>query len=397
MAFPWPPIDEEIRAAVARQLDEDISIYGRTGIIARFEDAFAARHRAEFALLTSSGTAALHSAYYALGIGPGDEVIVQDYTFFATAMPLLICGALPVLADVEADGALNLAAAAALVTERTKAVVVTHMWGAPQDMRALRTWCDRHRLALIEDCSHAHGASRDGIGVGELADASVFSLQGKKMITAGEGGILLTPHREVYDKATLLGHFNKRAVATVDQASPLHAYAETGLGLKYRAHPLGLAMAEVYLSRLDGWLEHKARHAAQIQAVLEDRPGIRLITPAAPDRTPTFYALVFTIDDQAAGFSRDELLAAVREQGCDDLETCTAMNPLHTYPVFRDTPSPVHTYQRSGIRSPLRGAQRIAETSLRVTVPADDSRASRAHTDHVVTCLRTALDRLTVV
>jgi dTDP-4-amino-4,6-dideoxygalactose transaminase len=143
MSFTWPPIDAEVQAAVQAQLHADISIYDRSGIIARFEDAFAARHRAPYALLTSSGTAALHSAYYALGIGPGDEVIVQDYTFFATAMPLFQLGATPVLADVDRHGDLDLDRAASLVTTRTKTVVVTHMWGNPQDTRSLRAWCDQ--------------------------------------------------------------------------------------------------------------------------------------------------------------------------------------------------------------------------------------------------------------
>src|SRR5690606_24146584 len=102
---------------------------------ARFEDAFAARHNAPYALLTSSGTAALHSAYYALGLGPGDEVIVQDYTFFATATPLLQLGAVPVLADVDIHGELDLGRASELLTDCTKAVVITHMWGNPQNTR----------------------------------------------------------------------------------------------------------------------------------------------------------------------------------------------------------------------------------------------------------------------
>src|SRR5215831_4775279 len=226
MAFPWPPVDEEVRAAVLAQLQDSVSAPDGSGIVARFEAAFAARHRARHALLTSSGTAALHSAYYALGIGPGDEVIVQDYTWHATAMPLFQLGALPVLADVDPNGEFDLDLAAGLVTGKTKAVVATHMWGNSQDMRRLRSWCDHRGLALVEDCAHAHGASRDGISVGELADAACWSLQRLKLITAGEGGILTTPHRDVYQKAVLLGH-PRRASAEISQASPLNRYRET--------------------------------------------------------------------------------------------------------------------------------------------------------------------------
>ncbi len=390
MTFSWPPIDAEVQAAVLAQLRTDISIYDRSGIIARFEDAFAARHHAPYALLTSSGTAALHSAYYALGIGPGDEVITQDYTFFATAMPLFQLGAVPVLADVSARGDLDLDRAASLVSSRTKALVVTHMWGNPQDTRRLRAWCDQRRLLLIEDCSHAHGAVRDGVSVGELADAAAWSLQGRKVITAGEGGIFTTPHQEVYERATLLGHFNKRAIAEVRRESALYRFAETGLGLKYRAHPLGLAMAAVYLNRLDGWLTVKQRHAARLQDVLTGLPGITVLTPACPDRTATFYAFVFTIDPARAGFTRDDLLRVLHRLGCTEFETCDSMRPLHTYPIFAAPRSPVTTYRAGLIRGSLRTSEQLTATAIRVAVPAEDNPAGLAHSDAVVTALRAA-------
>lgn len=398
MSWPWPPIDGEVEAAVLQQLHTDVSIYGRAGIIARFEDAFAARHHTTgtppHALLMSSGTAALHSAYYALGFGPGDEVIVQDYTFFATAMPLLQLGVVPVLADVTPCGDLDLERAADLVTPRTKAVVITHMWGNPQPARHLRAWCDTQGLALVEDCSHAHGASRDGLAVGELADVACWSLQGRKTITAGEGGILLTPHREVYERANLLGHFNKRAIAEVSTSSPLYRFAETGLGLKLRAHPLGLAMAEVYLGRLDTWLAIRQRHAACLEKALSGQPGISVFTPSGHDRTATLYAFVFTVDPHAAGFTRDDLLSALNKAGCDQFSSCASMAPLHTYPVFAAPISPVTTYQASCIRCEMPVADRLAASSLRIDVPADDSPEANAYIDTAVRALNEALDGL---
>lgn len=395
MTFPWPPIDAEVSAAVVQQLHTDVSLYDRSGIIARFEDAFAARHSAAHALLTSSGTAALHSAYYALDLGPGDEVIVQDYTFFATATPLLQLGAVPVLADVDVRGELDLERADALLTENTKAVVITHMWGNPQDTRRLRDWCDARDLALVEDCSHAHGAARDGVSVGELADAACWSLQGRKTITAGEGGILTTPHREVYEKATLLGHFNKRALAEVRTASPLYRFAETGLGLKYRAHPLGLAMAEVYLRRLDDWLAARQGHAARLEQLLAGQPGIRMLTPTGSDRTATFYAFVFTIDPQAAGFTRDDLLHILQQNAYSEITTCDSMRPLHTYPLFTAPRSPITVYRAPCVRCELRVSEHLTATSLRIAVPADDGPEARAYTDTVINTLDQALNTLT--
>jgi perosamine synthetase len=395
MTFPWPPIDAEVSAAITRQLHTDISLYDRSGIIARFEDAFAARHcltgTAPYALLTSSGTAALHSAYYALGIGPDDEVIVQDYTFFATATPLLQLGAVPVLAAVDVHGELDLERAAGLVTQATKALVVTHMWGNPQNTRRLRAWCDARGLALVEDCSHAHGASRSGVSVGELADAACWSLQGRKTITAGEGGILTTGHRELYEKATLLGHFNKRALAEVGHQSPLYRFAETGLGLKYRAHPLGLAMAEVYLLRLDDWLATRHQHAARLEQTLAGQPGIGVLTPTGPDRIATFYAFVFTVDPATAGFTRDDLLRVLHQRGYGEIATCESMRPLHTYPIFAAPRSPVTTYRASCIRSDPRVAEHLAATSLRIDVPATNDPAGRAFADTAIDMLNEAL------
>ncbi|MGH3242002.1 MAG: DegT/DnrJ/EryC1/StrS family aminotransferase [Spirillospora sp.] len=395
MTSPWPPIDAEVTAAVTRQLHTDISLYDRSGIIARFEDAFAARHHGPYCLLTSSGTAALHSAYYALGIGPGDEVIVQDYTFFATATPLLQLGAVPVLADVDKHGELDLERAGELVTDRTRTVVVTHMWGNPQNTRRLRAWCDARGLTMVEDCSHAHGAVRDGISVGELADAACWSLQGRKTITAGEGGILTTPHQDVYEKATLLGHFNKRALAEVRTESPLDRFAETGLGLKYRAHPVGLAMAEVYLRRLDDWLTTRQRHAARLEHVLAGLPGIGVLTPTGPDRIATFYAFVFTIDPAVAGFTRDDLLRALAQREYGEITTCDSMRPLHTYPIFATPRSPVTTYHASCIRSDPRVADHLAATSLRIAVPADDGPAGHTYLDTAIDTLNEALNTVT--
>jgi perosamine synthetase len=391
----WPPIDAEIRAAIVAQLDASTSIYDRSGIIARVEDAFAARHHAQHALLTSSGTAALHSAYYALGLGPGDEVIVQDYTFFATATPLLQLGVVPVLADVTPDGSLDLERAADLITAATRAVVITHMWGHPHDTRPVRAWCDAHGLALIEDCSHAHGASRDGISVGELADVACWSLQGNKTITAGEGGILTTPRRELYEKATLLGHFNKRALAELRADSPLYRYAETGLGLKYRAHPLGLAMAEVYLRRLDDWLAVRRGHAARLEHLLAGRPGIGVLTPTGTGHSATFYAFVFTIFPAQAGFTRHDLLQALRDAGCTAFGTCDAMRPLHTYPAFTTPRSPVITYQTSTIRTDFPVSEHLAARSVRVALPALDDETGRAYGQTITTALNHALTSLT--
>ena len=212
--FTWPPMDADTEKAVVDQLHTALSIYDRSGVIARLEDDLAAYHGVRHALLTSSGTAALYSMYAACGIRAGDEVIVPAYTFFATVTPLFHLGAVPVLADCDDDGNLDPDDVAQRITARTVAIVVTHMWGTPAQGARLRALADERGLLLLEDGSHAHGAA--------------VSLNGPKPLSAGEGGFLLTDDDHTYRKALIHGHYNKRCRTEIPREDPLHEYAVTG-------------------------------------------------------------------------------------------------------------------------------------------------------------------------
>jgi perosamine synthetase len=142
-----------------------VSIYDRSGVIAELEDALKEYFGARHAVLTSSGTAAVHSAYTATNVKPGDEVIVPAYTFLATATPLLHLGAIPVLADSDETGNVSVAEVEARITDKTTAIMVTHLWGIPADVDALLGLANRYGLALLEDAFHAHGASVNGVPV----------------------------------------------------------------------------------------------------------------------------------------------------------------------------------------------------------------------------------------
>ena len=224
-------------------------------------------------MATSSGTAALHSLYYGARIGPGDEVICCDYGFFATVTPLLQLGATPVFADCSPDGTISADSAEAAVTGKTKAIMVTHMWGQPARMDALRALCDKHGLLLFEDCSHAHGARFGGQVVGSLGDGAAWSLQAQKTIWAGEGGVLATGLQDIYERAMLLGHFNVRALEEIPQSSPNFASAFTGTGLKYRAHPLALALALPQIKAVDQLLQDRHQAAADLIDALMSIPA----------------------------------------------------------------------------------------------------------------------------
>ncbi|MGY1948763.1 DegT/DnrJ/EryC1/StrS family aminotransferase [Nocardia asiatica] len=241
--FAWPPLTEATGIAILDQLDEGISIYDRSGVIARLEDALQHYFGTRYAVLTSSGTAALYSMYAACGIGPGDEVIVPAYTFFATATPLLHLGATPVLADCDASGNLDPVDLPRRITKQTKAIVVTHMWGIPAQIRRLKTVADAHGLLLLEDASHAHGASIGEQKLGTFGQAAAFSMNGPKPLSAGEGGFILTDNEEVYHRVLLHGQYNKRCRNEIPAGSDLSRYVLTGMGLKHRIHPLAAAFA----------------------------------------------------------------------------------------------------------------------------------------------------------
>ncbi len=201
--FPWPVITASVEMAVKKQLHESVSIYDRSGIIAQFENVFAKYHRKKFSLLISSGTAAIHSMFVGAGFKPGDEIICPAYTFYATATPLFHLGAIPVLCDSDETGNIDPNKIERLITSRTKGIIVTHMWGIPCKIDEILSLCRKHNLLLFEDASHTHGAKYKNKLAGTWGDAAAWSLQGQKIITGGEGGILLTDNQEIYYKALL--------------------------------------------------------------------------------------------------------------------------------------------------------------------------------------------------
>ena len=188
--FDWPKITHEAESAIFRQLHESVSIYNRSGIFEEFENSFSNYHGRKRGLLFNSGTSAIYAMYEGLGLEPGDEVICPTYTFFATISPLMSTGARPVFCDCREDGNINPDEIIRKITQKTRAVVVTHMWGIPCEMDTIHNICSRYGLALLEDCSHAHGASFGGQKVGTFGTAAAWSLQGQKIISGGEGGIL---------------------------------------------------------------------------------------------------------------------------------------------------------------------------------------------------------------
>ncbi|MBX9670895.1 MAG: aminotransferase class I/II-fold pyridoxal phosphate-dependent enzyme [Candidatus Obscuribacterales bacterium] len=335
--FVWPILTDATDRAVLRQMRDTISIYDRSGVFARFEDAWSARHKRSRSLLTNSGTSALHSVYVGADLKRGDQVIAPAYTFHATVSPLFQAGAVPVLADCDATGNIDCDHVEALIGSRTRAVVVTHMWGVPADMPRLSSICARHGLMLFEDCSHAHGATYGGNPVGgKDSTAAAWSLQGQKIITGGEGGILSTDDDRLYHRATLFGHYNKRCVKEIPRDSDLQRFAVTGMGLKLRAHPLAIAMAEEQLGHLDGWLREKRRFARIMSERFGKLRGLR--APVVPEGCdPAWYAFVLQYQpEELDGLPVERFHAALLAEGAVEADLPGSTCPLSWFPLYQE-------------------------------------------------------------
>lgn len=367
--YQWPLITSATEKAVLDQLRSgNISIYDRSGIFKVFEQRFADYHQRKYGLVTNSGTSAIFSMYEGLGLGPHDEVIAPVYTFFATVSPLLYLGAKPVFCDCRSDGNIDPAMIEKKITAKTKAVIVTHMWGIPCDMDKILAICKKYNLKLLEDCSHAHGARYKNKLVGTFGDAAIWSLQGQKIITGGEGGILLTDDQEIYVRAQLQGQYNKRCLQEIPKSHPLFKFAVTGFGLKLRAHPLSIALANEQFDHLDQWLEKKRQYANYIAKELSSIAFLHM--PEYQDRNPSWYAFVFYYDESKANCSIEDFIIRLHKLGLHEIERPKSTQPLHKLALFHH---PIEAMPRIysnnfEIDKKFPQAEKIYQTAIKIPV-----------------------------
>lgn len=329
----WPVYDDDVVARSAELLARGRSFdYGYGPELSGFEAAFAERHGRSRVLALASGTAGLLAAYFALGIGPGDEVIVSDYTFFSTATPLVMLGAVPVLCDAgDRTGNVTAEGIEALITVRTKAIVVTHLWGHPCDMPPIVNVARRHGIPLVEDASHAHGSTYRGRPVGSFGDVAVFSCGGLKMVTGGMGGVLLTDNEDLYARACLLTNFRHRTDLTIE-SSAYEPFLVTGLGGNFRMSPVAAILAHSHLDRVEELVDRRHTNITGLIDRVTKLPGIEPVGVAVGCTTGAWYDGVVEVDRDCP-LSRDELVSRLRAEG---LRVRTpATRPLHTYPLFQ--------------------------------------------------------------
>jgi len=335
--YVWPRITKDIENILIRQLHDSISIYNRSGVILEFEEKFAKYHGVKYALLSNSGTSAIFSMFEGISLSPEDEVICPVYTFFATISPVVYSGAKIVFCDSLDDGNICPEDIEKKITGKTKAIIVTHMWGIPCDMDRIVELCSKYGLILLEDCSHAHGACYGDKKVGSFSDASAWSLQGQKIITGGEGGILLTNNKDIYDRALLQGHYNKRCKQEIEKNSDLYEYSVTGFGLKLRSHPLAISIANHQLGFLDEWLIQKRKFANFFIKELSIYPFLDM--PIFDDnKLPSWYAFVMQYKSEFSnGVSINVFINALHAEGLKEVDRPGSTSPLDKLPLFSKT------------------------------------------------------------
>ena len=291
--------------------------------IKEFEEEFAKYIGTKYGIATSNGTTALHLALTALGITRGDEVIVPTLTFVATANAVAYCNAKPVFVDSHPEyWCIDPEKIEEKITDKTKAVVVVHLYGHPCDMNWIKDIAEDHGLYLIEDAAEAHGAEYKGKKVGSFGDISCFSFYGNKVITTGEGGMCLTNNEELAEKMRILR----------DHGMSKKRYWHEVIGFNYRMTNVQAAIGVAQLNRLDSFIEKKrqiAKWYSKELKELEEKELIRL-HPEMKWAKSIYWMYSILIEDKAK-LSRDELMRKLEKVG---IETRPFFVPIHLMPMY---------------------------------------------------------------
>ena len=316
----WPAVgDEEIDAVTealkkSREDTRYLSAPAGGGPIAEFEERFAAFMGARYALSMSGGGPALHTAVMASGAECGDEIIVSTYTWGQTVSCILQHNGIPIFADIDPKTYnLDPDAVEARITDRTKAIVVVHLYGNPADMDPIMAVAEKHGLIVIEDCAQAIGAVYKGRRVGSIGHFGCFSIGDGKNMVGGEGGMLVTNDHRLYQQALLCGHHPARHNQDlVDE--DLKAWSDS-LIYTYRMHPLCAVIANIQIDSLDGWNAERRANADRLSAGLSEIPGIE--PPYVAEGSEHIYHIYSPsfVPEELEGVPRERFVEVLQAEG----------------------------------------------------------------------------------
>lgn len=324
-------IDDDDIQAVVDVLRSDWLTTGPK--VAEFEGAFAEYVGSEEAVAVCNGTAALHAAVAALGIAPGDEVIVPAMTFAASANCVVYQGGTPVFADVDAETLLiDPLEVEAKITSQTKAVVAVDYAGQPADYDVLLEIADRHGIAVISDACHALGASYKGRKVGTLSNLSAFSLHPVKHITAGEGGVVTTNDPTFATQMRIFRNHGITSDHRQRESAGSWFYEMVNLGFNYRLTDFQCALATSQLKKLDGWIDRRQEIAARFDGVFAELPAIRPLK-VMRGVSHAYHLYVIRLDANLLRVARRQVFAALRAEG---IGGNVHYIPVHLHPFYRN-------------------------------------------------------------
>lgn len=314
----WPIITDEDKKAVIKTLDEDILHGPYVPEVRALEKDFADYIGTEYCIATNSGTAALHMAIAAAGIGPGDEVITSAFTFLSSATAVLHHNAIPVFVDIDPETFnIDPKKIEEKITPRTKAIIPVHIHGLPADMDKINQIARKHDLIVIEDACQAPGASYQKKKVGNFGDMAAFSLNVTKNLPGIEGGLLVTNNEEYRNNANMVRMFGEDI-----KQGEVREYNAYGMGWMYRTFGMPAAFARRKLKELDHYNENAQKNAEFLSKALSEIEGI--ITPRVPeDRTSIYhkYRIRFDVSRFGADMSisefRDKVMKALKAEGVD--------------------------------------------------------------------------------
>ena len=317
---------EELKKVVACLKSNWISSQGK--YLTEFEENFAHYCGVRYGISTTSGTTALHLALAALGVGPGDEILIPTFTMAATAFAIAYCGAKPVFIDSEPETFnINLDRASSYLRlqekrgkHKVKAILPVHMYGHPVDMSPLLEMAEKFSIAVIEDAAEAHGAEYKGKRCGSFGSLGCFSFYANKIITTGEGGMVVTDDPFLADKARRLKDLAH---------APGKRFLHTDLGFNYRMTNLQAALGVAQLKKINTHIKKKRWIAREYEKGLKGVSGLRL--PIEKSWAKNVYWMYGVLVEPALGLGRDELMERLKQRG---IETRSFFIPMHLQPVF---------------------------------------------------------------
>ena len=333
--FHWPIVNDAMRAAQAQVLETG-NMSG-TDIARRFEASFASWQERKYALSHNNGTNALNAAMFAVGLGPGDEIICTSVTYWASCTGALALGAAVVFCDIDPDTLqMDPASLEAHITPRTKAIMVVHYMAHPAPMDEIMAIARKHGLKIIEDVSHAQGGHYKGRKLGTFGDVAAMSLMSCKSFAIGEGGMLVTDEAEIFKRAVVFGHYDRIIDVCTDEEMEGPKNIPWG-GLKNRMHQTSAAIGLEQLKKHDAEIAEIDRAMKYFWKGISDIPGISMIYPKEEGSDKAgWYASRFLYDAAAfCGISNVTFCEALNAEACGGFSFGCNM-PLHFSSVFFD-------------------------------------------------------------